>query len=247
MARIEHVPLADPAHEIQRAVGGHVAGSLEDQGERAPGKGATRPHPASRGSRNVNFDTMPGGPGLQLVTDGRLALKALDVRTLKSSWVVGESTFHTNITDPWYPASGTWSDVSGGKQGTSSGDLSTRTGTNFEYEGDVTVASGTAAALTMRANRDATQHYTVNVDIDAGVVKLWRPGRDIATYPTPLERNRTYHLKARVVGDHFQMWLDGSAQPVIDATDDAFGSGQFGINLFRGTAVMQNVVERPLP
>ena len=200
-------------------------------------------------SLNVNFDTMPGGPGMQLRADGQLALKQLDVHQLKSSWQVGESTFHTNITDPWYPVSGTWSDVSAGKQGTSGGDafyLSTRRGSNFVYEGDVTVVSGTAAALTMRANRNATQQYTANIDVDAGVVKLWRPGRDIATYATPLERNHAYHLKVQVVGDRFQVWFDHSATPVIDATDDAFDSGQFGINMFRGTAVIQNVDEQPL-
>jgi sucrose-6-phosphate hydrolase SacC (GH32 family) len=200
-------------------------------------------------SRNLNFDSMPGGPGMQLVTDGRLALEKLDVHTMKSSWVVGESTFHTNITDPWYPVSGTWSDASGGKQGTNGGDafyLSTRSGTNFTYEGDVNVLSGTAAALTMRANRDATQQYSVNIDVNAGVVKLWRPGRDIATYPTALARNHTYHLKVQVVGDRFQVWFDNSAQPVIDATDDAYGSGQFGINMFNGTALIQNVNEQPL-
>jgi fructan beta-fructosidase len=200
-------------------------------------------------SLNVNFDNLPGGPGMQLVTDGRLALKKLDVREMKSSWVVGESTFHTNITDPWYAVSGTWSDVPGGKQGSNGGDafyLSTRSGTNFVYEGDVTVLSGTAAALTMRANKDATQHYTANIDVDAQVVKLWRPGRDIASYRTALARNRSYHLKVQAVGNRFQVWFDHSAQPVIDATDDSYGSGQFGINMFRGTTVIQNVTEQPL-
>jgi hypothetical protein len=86
----------------------------------------------------------------------------------------------------------------------------------------------------------------VNIDVNAGVVKLWRPGRDIAVYPTALVRNHTYHLKVQVVGDRFQVWFDNSAQPVIDATDDAYGSGQFGINMFNGTALIQNVNEQPL-
>lgn len=43
------------------------------------------------------------------------------------------------------------------------------------YEGDVQLVSGGAAALTFRANADATEHYTANVDT-AGFVKLWRPG-----------------------------------------------------------------------
>src|SRR2546423_9775440 len=40
-------------------------------------------------------------------------------------------------------------------------------------------STGAAAALTFRANADGSQRYTANVDA-AGLVKLWRPGRDIA-------------------------------------------------------------------
>ena len=97
-----------------------------------------------------------------------------------------------------------------------------------------------------RWTRAPAAHYTANIDTDAGVVKLWRPGRDIATYRTPLERGRTYHLKVRAEGSHLQVWFDGSAQPVIDAVDDTITSGQFGLNVFNGTAVMQNVRVSPL-
>lgn len=201
-------------------------------------------------SLNVAFDSLPGGDGVGLVADGKLALKSATVRSLASSWAQGETRLVTNITEPWYTVSGMWRDAAAGKEGSGSGDgfyLSTRSGSDFVYEGDVQVVSGTAAALTMRSNQDASRHYTVNIDVDAQVVKLWRPGRDIASFRTPLERGRFHHIKVRAEGSHFQVWFDGSAEPVIDAIDDAIPSGQFGINMFRSTSLINNVVVSPLP
>lgn len=202
-------------------------------------------------SLNVNFDSLPGGDGIGLVTDGRLRMSSLAIHQIGSTWAGGQSsTLRTNLTGSWYAASGSWSDVPGGKQGQSSGDafyLNTQTGDDFVYEGDVTLTQGVAAAISFRATKDASRHYTVNIDADAGVVKLWRPGRDIATFRTPIELGRTYHLTVRAEGSHLQVWFDGSAAPVIDAVDDTISSGQFGLNVFHGTGVMQDVRVSPLP
>ncbi|QNE21938.1 glycoside hydrolase family 32 protein [Kribbella qitaiheensis] len=194
-------------------------------------------------SHNVNFDSLPGGDGVELFVDGRIQLESLRLHELGSIWKNrSESTLSTNIAGLWYPASGTWSDVAGGKQGESSGDafyLSKASGADFTYEGDVKLASGTAAALTFRANKDASKHYTVNLDADAGVVKLWRPGRDIATSPLTVERGRTYHFKVVAQGPSLKVSLDG--KQAIDATDTEQSAGQFGVNVFRGTGVFQNL------
>jgi fructan beta-fructosidase len=37
------------------------------------------------------------------------------------------------------------------------------------------------------------------------------------------------------------VWLDNGADPVIDATDDTYTSGLFGINAFSGNIVAQNL------
>ncbi|WP_171906727.1 glycoside hydrolase family 32 protein [Jiangella alba] len=194
-------------------------------------------------SLNVNFDSMPGDDAMELFVDGRVRLTNLAVHQLGSIWG-GESTLTSNLGGKWYTDSGVWSDVSGGKQGTSGGDafyLNTTTGTDFTYEADVTLNSGTAAALTFRSNRDASRHYTANVDSRANVIKLWRPGRDIATYPLAVELGRTYHLKVVAVGPRLRVYLDDAAEPVIDAVDDTITSGQFGLNVFNGTAVIDDV------
>jgi fructan beta-fructosidase len=122
--------------------------------------------------------------------------------------------------------------------------LNAQTGTDFTYEGDVRVVSGAAAALTFRANADATQHYTLNVHAGMGV-KLWRPGRDIALYPAPIVTGRTYHLKVVAQGSRLQVFLNNGATPVIDATDTTYASGRFGLNVHAATAIIQNVNVSP--
>ncbi|MGR6320201.1 glycoside hydrolase family 32 protein [Micromonospora soli] len=199
-------------------------------------------------SLNVNFDSLPGDDTLELFADGKVHLDRLTFHELGSIWG-GESTLVDNLGGQWYADSGLWSDTSGGKKGTSGGDafyLNTRTGDDFTYEADVRLDSGIAAALTFRANRDATRHYTANVDSAAKVVKLWRPGRDIATYPLDVKLGRTYHLKVVADGSRLRVYLDGGTTPVIDAVDDTIPGGQFGMNVFNGTGVIQNVRVGPV-
>ncbi|WP_460849511.1 GH32 C-terminal domain-containing protein [Phytohabitans suffuscus] len=199
-------------------------------------------------SLNVNFDSLPGGDTVELFADGRIHLERLTFHELGSIWG-GESTLVDNLGGQWYSDSGVWSDATGGKKGTSGGDafyLNTRGGGDFTYEADVRLDSGIAAAITFRANRDATRHYTANIDALAKVVKLWRPGRDIATYPLDVQHGRTYHLKVVADGPRLRVYLDGGATPVIDAVDDTIASGQFGLNVFNGTAVVQNVRVGPV-
>jgi fructan beta-fructosidase len=193
---------------------------------------------------NVNFDSAPGSQGISLFTEtGSVRLVSLQFNRLGKAWGTGESTLDSNLGGAWTAAGGTWTDTAGGKQGSAAADafyLNPTNASDFSYEGDVTLDSAVAAALTFRASNDAKNHYTVNVD-SSGLVKLWRPGRDIATYATPISRGRTYHLKVVAAGSRFRVYLDRSAQPVIDATDTAFLSGQLGLNVYNGQATFNNV------
>ncbi|GAA3590090.1 glycoside hydrolase family 32 protein [Kribbella ginsengisoli] len=194
-------------------------------------------------SHNVNFDSLPGGNGLEFFVDGKVHVESLTLHELGSIWKTsGQSTLSTDIAGQWYPASGNWTDVAGGKQGQAGGDafyLSKASGSDFTLEGDVKLVSGTAAALTFRANKDASRHYTANIDADAGVVKLWRPGRDIATHPLAIERGRIYHFKLTAASTAIEVWVDGTL--MIDATDTEQSAGQFGLNVFRGTGIFQHL------
>jgi fructan beta-fructosidase len=210
----------------------------------------------AQGSRfRVYLDN--GAAPIMDVTDtayasGRFGINVFEGTGVARNLFVNAPGFRTNLAGPWRPTAGTWTEPLGGKQGAVAGDgffLSAQTGSNFTYEGDVRVVNGGlsyggAAALTFRANADATQHYTVNVDT-LGMVKLWRPGRDIAVYSTPIVAGRTYHLKVVANGSRIQVYLDAGTVPVIDATDTAYASGLFGLNVHDATALLQNVNVSP--
>ncbi|TDV41115.1 GH32 C-terminal domain-containing protein [Actinophytocola oryzae] len=191
-------------------------------------------------SDNVYFDS--ASQGISLFTEGGdVRLVSLGFNRLDKAWGTGQSTLDGNLAGPWTASNGTWTDTAAGKQGTAAGDafyLSSSSAADFSYEGDVRVDNGVAAALSFRAGPSG--QYTVNVDT-TGVVKLWRPGRDIASYATPVSAGRTYHLKVVAAGSRFQVFLDRSALPVIDATDTAYPSGRLGVNLFNGQATFNNL------
>lgn len=192
---------------------------------------------------NVNFNSSAASQGISLFTEGgSVRLVSLQFNRLGRIWGTDQSTLDSNLGGRWTAVNGTWTDTADGKQGAVSGDafyLSPTTAADLSYEGDVRLDSGQgAAALTFRASPDATSHYTVNVD-SAGLVKLWRPGRDIATYRTTITTGRTYHLKVVATGQRFQVYLDRS--PVIDTTDSAYANGFLGVNVFNGRATFDNL------
>jgi fructan beta-fructosidase len=152
--------------------------------------------------------------------------------------------FNTNLAGPWHTVSGAWTATSDGQQGFSTGDgfsLSSQAGADFTYEADLQLDTAVAGALTFRANSEATEHYTVNINNSGGgQIKLWRPGRDLATYGTPIGAGKTYHLKVVATGPRIQVYLGGDTTPVIDVTDTAYAGGLFGLNVFGGTMTVQN-------
>lgn len=202
---------------------------------------------------NPAFDSLPGGDGIDLYADGHVVLESLEVTELRSIWRnAGEPTLRTNLDGRWYAQGGSWSESAAGKKATSTGDafyLSQATGGDFVLEGDVRIDSGQAAALTFRSNRNATGHYTVNIDAlegPTGVVKLWRPGRVISTVPYEVEVGSFHHFKVVAEGNRIRVYLDGAATPLVDATDSARTEGQFGLQAYKSTATFQNITVVPI-
>ncbi|MGV9425918.1 glycoside hydrolase family 32 protein [Streptomyces sp. NPDC003656] len=194
-------------------------------------------------SDNAYFDSGADSQGIGLFAlDGRVTLDSATFTRLNTSWGTGQSTLLSNLKGPWHASGGTWSDVSGGKRASASGDafyLSATSAGDATYQGDISLDSARAGGLTFRADASGVG-YTANIDT-SGVVKLWRPGRDIATYATPIATGSTHHLKVQTNGDRIRVWLDNGADPVIDATDSTYTSGVFGANVYSGTATVQNL------
>ncbi|MFD8912201.1 glycoside hydrolase family 32 protein [Streptomyces sp. NPDC059575] len=194
-------------------------------------------------SDNAYFDSGADSQGIGLFAlDGKVTLDSVTFARLNTSWGTGQSTLLSNLKGPWHASGGTWTDVSGGKRASASGDafyLSATSAGDATYQGDISLDSARAGGLTFRADASGAG-YTANIDT-GGVVKLWRPGRDIATYATPIAPGSTHHLKVQTNGDRIRVWLDNGADPVIDATDGTYTSGVFGANVYSGTATVQNL------
>ena len=117
--------------------------------------------------------------------------------------------------------------------------LSSQTGTDFSYAGDLKIVNGSAAGLTFRADASG-KGYTANID-SAGMVKLWRPGQDLGIAWTTIQQNQTYRLRVVVSGSNLRVFLNGDSTPVITANDSTYAAGRFGVNVYNGTGVVQNV------
>jgi fructan beta-fructosidase len=73
----------------------------------------------------------------------------------------------------------------------------------------------------------------------SGVVKLIKPGTEICVAEADIKRGVKYNLKVCAKGSNIKVYLDGELK--IDADDDSFKSGYFGVGVFAAKALFQNV------
>ena len=112
------------------------------------------------------------------------------------------------------------------------------------HRGDVKVTTSKAGVLTFKANSGATQGYCINVDANSDVVRLWRIGYGtLRDYVTTINTGTWYHLKVITSGSNIKVYFNGGGTTVIDYNDSTYTSGQFGLNVWNGEAVFQNVVK----
>ncbi|MCC5468249.1 glycoside hydrolase family 32 protein [Pelosinus baikalensis] len=174
---------------------------------------------------------------------GQFGLSALDGPFIFQSIKV--STFNTNLKGLYSP-SGVWFDTASGKQGVSTNNsflMSTTTGDDFSYEGDFVVTSAIGATgLVFRSDESATKFYCVNIDL-SGVVKLWGPGLSDTTAIVTVKPNTVYHLKVVTSNKNIQVYFDGGKEPILNVNDSTYKTGRFGINVWNGTAIAQNIIK----
>jgi lysophospholipase L1-like esterase len=164
------------------------------------------------------------------------------------------SAFTNNLTGSWSAIGGTWQDTPAGLQGSAPGDafmMNSQVGSNFVIESDLTLTAHGAATLIFRAADDASSFYAANIASAAQTILFWGPGSfPDHQAPANIELNTTYHLKVVADGPHIQVYWSGhadGAEPLLDFTEDALMSGHFGVNVWAGTAVFQNLVVSALP
>lgn len=200
-------------------------------------------------TENVAFT--PSDSSLGLSVNGNVKLVSMDFHAVKRAWPAPlPPNFKSNLTGTWTPLSGTWMDFNGGKVGSGHGRtfcLNSQTGSDFTYEGDITIqafggALVSAGALAFRANAKMTAGYYVYVDT-GGTVGIWAPIRDrLAQYATGIKVDTTYHLKVVTSGSNIKVYFNNGKAPVIDFTDPKpHLDGQLGLAVVDGAAIFQKV------
>lgn len=133
-----------------------------------------------------------------------------------------------------------WTEEPGGLTGSATGgsgyqwdsaNVSTSTGTNFTYQGDIRLDTAEAAALVFRsaANPYTGGGYFVNIDRTSSQVKLFKL--------TP------YHLRVVTSGTNISVYFNHETSPAITATDSSFTSGRFGVQVYHGVATFNNLAK----
>jgi serine/threonine-protein kinase len=169
--------------------------------------------------------------------------------------VLAPATLNTNLTN-WalQPGSdgtmGAWADYPGGLQG------SYQPGDDFYmagdadgdtiYEGDLELISAQAdgaAGLAFHVSSPLNDGYVVNINLTGGgEVKLLRfPPFKLASASLPIQIGTTYHLKVITTGANIKIYFNNNAVPVIDTNDSTYSQGSYGVNIFKATALFQNI------
>lgn len=159
--------------------------------------------------------------------------------------------FYSNM--PGYvPVTGTWSEQSGeGLKGISAASANAlsmtnaASDTNFTLEADVKVDASTpygVGSLVFRAAEDGSKGYAVSIDPNLGQIRLFdlATGSSVGTpYSTSLNTNTAYHLKVTADGPALKVYFGGTL--AISVSDTKYAEGNYGYNVFNGTAYFQNV------
>ncbi|MDQ6423608.1 GH32 C-terminal domain-containing protein [Paenibacillus sp. LHD-117] len=159
--------------------------------------------------------------------------------------------FRSNV--PGYvPITGTWSEQAGvGLKGVSASAANalsmtkSASETNFTLEADVTVDASTpygVGSLVFLAAEDGSKGYALSVDPNLDRLRLFdlATGTTVGTpYAATLNPGSSYRLKVTADGSALKVYLGGSL--AISVSDTKYAKGNYGFNVFNGTAYFQNV------
>lgn len=187
-------------------------------------------------------------------TDSTYSSGKLGLNVYHSTTMI-QNAFVYRKPNTWNAVSGTWTEITDGKQGIAAGDgfdMSTQTADNFTYEADVAISGSSggkgAAALIFRANNTATQGYVVNLDAQNDAVTLFKYNGDgtstvIKRYYYSFDTDRAYHLMVKTNIDQIQVYLN--SEKIIDASDSSFASGLLGLNVWNSQSSITNITYTP--
>ncbi|WP_145861326.1 beta-L-arabinofuranosidase domain-containing protein [Pedobacter suwonensis] len=121
---------------------------------------------------------------------------------------------------------------------------------NFIYQAEVKIDTKGDAGLMFRVAKpaigpDAYQGYYVGLDQVNGTIVFGKADGQkwtvIGSKKYPVETNKVYILKIMAKGSKFDVFVDGSARPVLSASDSQYQSGSIGLRTYKALASFDSV------
>ncbi|MGN8056393.1 beta-L-arabinofuranosidase domain-containing protein [Pedobacter sp. 22163] len=121
---------------------------------------------------------------------------------------------------------------------------------DFTYQANVKINTAGDAGLMFRVSNpaigaDAYQGYYVGLDQLNGKVLLGKANGQkwtvIGSGKYPVEMNKMYTLMIVAKGDEFNVFINGSAKPILSATDSQYQSGSIGLRAYKALASFDSV------
>jgi hypothetical protein len=164
--------------------------------------------------------------------------------------------FNDGNANDWTTYGGTWA-VQSGEYSTEVGNgvKSIANGTNFTdftYEADVKVSSGTSntnAGLLFRATSpgvgaDAYRGYYVGLSASGDYIQLGKASNnwaEISKVTMTIDPDVTYHMKVIASGSNIKIYVGDMKTPKINITDSAHTSGAIGVRAYNVHAHFDNI------
>ncbi|MEO2204828.1 GH32 C-terminal domain-containing protein [Paenibacillus pabuli] len=178
---------------------------------------------------------------------GKLGIHVWDGSALFQN--VKISTMSGNLGEPVY-SEGDWQpDLKGYRgKGITQGEtrmIYEKTAGDFVYEGNLSLANTSSAALLFRSNTDGTKGYKAaltRVGEEVRVQLQKADGTILAnsdrTYPSQPEAR--HHIEVVASGNLIQVYVDGYAVPAVEVTDSSYADGYAGLAVEQGMAYFQD-------
>jgi hypothetical protein len=212
-------------------------------------------------SFGVYMDAWVDGSSVRVAAGGPDGVHVFDLNQLGTTLAPAQEDFELGSSSNWTPLAGSSFSVvaSGGskvyRQSNTTGDagafVTNISRTNQAIEADVkpTAFNGADRWVGLVVRRtDASNYYYVTLR-QSNVLQLKRMVNGafvtLASTPVSVALNRNYRLRLEAVGTRLRAYVDGRL--AVETTDTALKQGHAGVQMYRASADLDNVVLSPDP
>ncbi|CAM4088581.1 GH32 C-terminal domain-containing protein [Paenibacillus alkaliterrae] len=156
---------------------------------------------------------------------------------------------NTNLSG-WTTSGGQWTTTSQGWEAIAPENenayaMASTVADDFTYEANVLIRDQYAVAtLLFRSNANGSQAYALQIDPNAGRIRLMDTNgdRELGVSTAELVIGNIYHVRIRAEQSSIKVYWGSGYAPKISVADHTYTSGQAGLQVCNGAAVFQNIL-----